>query len=137
MNNSKDVASTADCGRVFQPLSAAGRKECLNTPLLQWGRMNLMLLPRVWTVTGSCSKSHQHPKCPQAEPKIYQRSAKRHINHLYAHRLNMLPLYGLPGLPETKPELKGYSVGLLTMYITHTAGTAVSLPCYNPSTGKP
>ena len=49
----------------------------------------------------------------------------------------MLPLYGLPGLPETKPELKGYSVGLLTMYITHTAGTAVSLPCYNPLTGKP
>ena len=34
---------------------------------------------------------------------------KRHINHLYAHRLNMLPLYGLPGLPETKPKLKGYS----------------------------
>ena len=49
----------------------------------------------------------------------------------------MLPLYGLPGLPETKPELKGYSIGLLAMYITHTAGTAVSLPCYNPSTGKP
>ena len=58
-------------------------------------------------------------------------------NHLYAHRLNMLPLYGLPGLPETKPELKGYSVGLLTMYIKHTAGTAATLPCYNPSTGKP
>ena len=48
----------------------------------------------------------------------------------------MLPLYGLPGLPEIKPELKGYSVGLLDMYITHTAGTAVSLPCYNPLTGK-
>ena len=45
----------------------------------------------------------------------------------------MLPLYGLPGLPETKPKLKGYSIGLLAMYITHTAGTAVSLPCYNPS----
>ena len=41
-----------------------------------------------------------------------------------------------PGLPEIKPELKGYSVGLLDMYITHTAGTAVSLPCYNPLTGK-
>ena len=52
LNNSKDVASTADCGRAFQPLSAAGRKECLNTSLLQWGRMNLMLLPWVWTVTG-------------------------------------------------------------------------------------
>ena len=49
----------------------------------------------------------------------------------------MLPLYGLPGLPETKLELKGYSIGLLAMYITHTAGTAVLLPCYNPSTGKP
>ena len=36
----------------------------------------------------------------------------------------MLPLYGLPGLPEIKPELKGYSVGLLDMYITHTAGTS-------------
>ena len=42
----------------------------------------------------------------------------------------------LPGLPEIKPGLKGYSVGLLDMYITHTAGTAVSLPCYNPLTGK-
>ena len=52
MNNSKDVASTADCGRAFQPLSAAGRKECLNTSLLQWGRMNLILLPGVWTVIG-------------------------------------------------------------------------------------
>ena len=49
----------------------------------------------------------------------------------------MLPLSGLPGLPETKPELKGYSIGLLTMYITHTVGTASSLPCYNPLTGKP
>ena len=56
---------------------------------------------------------------------------------LYAHRLNMLPLYGLPGLPEIKPELKGYSIGLLALCIAHTAGTAVSLPCYNPSTGKP
>ena len=28
----------------------------------------------------------------------------------------MLPLYGLPRLPETKPKSKGYSVGLLTMY---------------------
>ena len=62
---------------------------------------------------------------------------KRHLNYLYAHRLNMLPLYGLPGLPETKPELKGYSVGLLAMYITHTVGTAASWPCYNPLTGKP
>ena len=44
---------------------------------------------------------------------------KRHINHLYVHRSNMLPLYGLPGLPETKPKLKGYSVELLAMYITH------------------
>ena len=55
-----------------------------------------------------------------------------HINHLYANRLNMLPLYGLPGLPETKSELKGYNIGLLAMYITHTAGTAVSLLSYNP-----
>ena len=45
---------------------------------------------------------------------------------MYARSLNMLPLYGLPGLPETKPELKGYSVGLLAMYIAHTAGTAVT-----------
>ena len=49
----------------------------------------------------------------------------------------MLPLYDLPGLPETRPKLKGYNVGLLAMYITHTAGTAASLPCYNPLTGKP
>ena len=52
-------------------------------------------------------------------------------------KIQMLPLYGLFGLPETKPELKEYSVGLLTMYITHTAGTAVTLPCDNPLTGKP
>ena len=26
VNSSKDVASTADCGRVFQPLNARGRK---------------------------------------------------------------------------------------------------------------
>ena len=29
----------------------------------------------------------------------------------------MQPLYGLPGLPETRPKLKEYSIGLLTMYI--------------------
>ena len=63
-----------------------------------------------------CEKAYESLVCPQ---------------------LNMLSLYGLPNLPETKPKLKGYSVGLLAMYITHTAGTAVSLPCYNPSTGKP
>ena len=44
----------------------------------------------------------------------------------------MLPLYGLPGLKETRLESKGYSVELLTMYIMHTVGTAMSVPCYNP-----
>ena len=29
-------------------------------------------------------------------------------------------------LAEIRPELKGYSIGLLTMYITYTVGTAVS-----------
>ena len=67
MNNSKDVASTADCGRAFQPLSAAGRKECLNTSLLQWGRMNLMLLPRVWTVTGVAPPTPMQEKCQEID----------------------------------------------------------------------
>ena len=46
-------------------------------------------------------------------------------------------MYGFPGLPETRLKLKGYSVELLAMYITHTKGTAASLPCYNPLSGKP
>ena len=59
-----------------------------------------------------CEKAYKSLVCPQVE-------------------------YAASGMPETKPKLKGYSVGLLAMYITHTAGTAVSLPCCNPSTGKP
>ena len=38
----------------------------------------------------------------------------------------MLPLYGLPGLPKTRPELKGCSVGLLTMYITYSRYSSVT-----------
>ena len=37
---SKFFASTAYCGRAFQPRSATGRKECLYTSLLQWGILN-------------------------------------------------------------------------------------------------
>ena len=44
----------------------------------------------------------------------------------------MLPPYGLPGLKERRLESKGYSVGLLTKYIIHAVGTAMSVPCYNP-----
>ncbi len=49
----------------------------------------------------------------------------------------MLRLYGLPGLPKTRPDLRGYSAGLRAMYSTNTAGSAVSLRCFNPSTGNP
>ena len=38
------AASTAACGRAFHAPIVTGRKECLNTSLLQWGRINLMLL---------------------------------------------------------------------------------------------
>ena len=48
----------------------------------------------------------------------------------------MLPLYGLPVLPEIRSELKGYSVGLLALYITHKVGTVVSLKYYNYYSGK-
>ena len=58
--------------------------------------------------------------------KYTKGSVKRYINHLYAHKLNMLPLYGLPGLLETKPKLKGYSVELLTMYITHSRYSSIT-----------
>ena len=49
----------------------------------------------------------------------------------------MFLLSGLPGLSDTRPKLKGYSVGLFAMYTIHTVGRAVSQPCYIPSTGKP
>ena len=62
---------------------------------------------------------------------------KRHLNHLCTPGLNMLPLHGLPGLPETRPKLKGYRIGLLAMYITHTVGTAVSHHATIPQLGNP
>ncbi len=43
------------------------------------------------------------------------------------YRSSTLPLYGLPGFPKTRHELKGFSAGLRAMCVTHTAGTAVSL----------
>ena len=62
-----------------------------------------------------------------------KRSTKRHINLLCTPgQICCLCMVSL-----TWPKLKGYSIGLLTMYITHTVGTAVSLLCYNLSTGKP
>ena len=80
----------------------------------------------------------QGQKCyPQVELKIHQKGLKRHISHSCTTRLNMLPLYGLPSLPETRSKSLVYNVRLLIMYIIHIVGTAVSLPCYNPSTGKP
>ncbi len=66
-----------------------------------------------------------------------KRFAGRQINHLHAHRSSMLHLYSLPGLPKTGLELKGFNAGLHIMCVTHTAGTAVPLRCFNPSTEKP
>ncbi len=40
MNWFKVSASIAASGRAFHALSVTGRKECLNTSLLQWDRMN-------------------------------------------------------------------------------------------------
>ena len=58
--------------------------------------------------------------------------------HKIAYKFTCAPpsqiccLCGLPGLPEMRSESKGYSIGLLAMYITYTVGTAASLLSYNP-----
>ncbi len=91
-------------------LSMTGRKECLYTSLLEWGRMNLTLCPRMWIVVGVVYCNGEHGQVVVG----FVNNAQTHI---YPASLEGFPIKGLKHRSDT--AVPAVCVAHL-LYVLHT-----------------